>query len=119
MTLSTQDQQPARNATASPTRKPSRKMMTPASNAQREFRNDFIVSWKRTVATLALVGIRIGAEVRNKDGALFRLAIIEPRVHNFGNPGASISLYGFKLRANGTWGTFQHWCGDLDDLTVE
>jgi len=95
-------------------KQPSRKM-----TATNEFQRAFVVIWKRVESKLAADGIEIGATVRNKDGILFRLEVIEPRVYNFGNPGASISCYGVRYRANGTWGTHQHWVGDIDDLTVE
>ncbi len=67
-------------------------------------------------ADLAAHGVKIGACVRNKDGLLFRLTTIKPRVYNFD---AALSFYGVRFRADGTWGTHEHWVGFAAYFTVE
>lgn len=84
-----------------------------------DFSAAFAFLWERAKGELAKNGIVPGALVRNKDGVLFRLTRIEPQVHNFGHHRASISCYGVRFRADGTWGTHLHWVGCVDELLLE
>lgn len=84
-----------------------------------KFAEAFHAIWNTAERDLAALGIVVGSEIRNKHGDLFRITSIQPRVHNFGNPGGSISVYGVKFRANSTWGTHEHWVGNPADLLLD
>lgn len=92
---------------------------TTLCRAQDKFSGAFARAWESARDELAKGGIYIGACARNRDGILFRITAIEPRVYNHGEALASISCYGVRLRADATWGSHSHWVGFIDDLIVE
>lgn len=82
-----------------------------------KFAADFAQSWKLAERELAKAGLSVGSKVRNRDGILFRITAIQPKVYNFGNPpDAAIMVYGVRFRADSTWGTHQHWIGHAAGL---
>lgn len=86
---------------------------------QDDFAAVFAENWKHTHEELTKSGFIIGANVQNTDTKVFRLTSIKPKVYSFGRvTSADIVCYGVMLRADGTWGTHQHWVGELDKLTV-
>lgn len=92
--------------------------MKQVARTQDKFSGAFARAWERAASELEKSGIAVGATVRNKDGVLYRITIIQPSVYNFGDPLASVSCYGVRFRSDGTWGTHKHWVGDVADLVV-
>lgn len=84
---------------------------------QERLARDFTRLWLLAKGDLEKTGIKVHAVVRGREGKTYRITRIEPAIYSFDEVTLNAPCYGVQLRADGTWGTHEHWAGWPEDLT--
>lgn len=91
---------------------------TKRAEIQERLARDFTRLWLLAKGDLEKTGIRVHAVVLGREGKTYRITRIAPAIYTFGDElTLNVPCYGIQLRANGTWGTHEHWAGWPEDIT--